>query len=224
MICSWLYVRTSPGLKITFGLVGVFHQMTADDQKGMAAPKREDSPQMDKEPSIWHTGTPGEAIQASLSQGKVFLVWIAESSADGDNQWTSIWTHSAIKSILAEHAVCIKLDQGSTDAGMFLQLVNSPPTAEGVWLVFAGQLLDVFPTAPTPDTALQRIQSTITQSENFKQQQLLTSTTPPQPQTPTASVSSPQQDPESQAKNEKIKAQLAARRAKLEAAKVQHGN
>ena len=84
-----------------------------------------------------------------------------------------------IKSTLLEHAVSIKIDQGTTNASMFLQLVQSPSTAHGVWIVFAGQLLDSFTEPPTPEEMLQRINSTISKSQDIK----AASSQPPPPST-----------------------------------------
>lgn len=166
---------------------------------------------MDEEVPIWSTGTPAEAIQLALSQSKLFLVWISSNSDDDPTpSWTSLWTDSTIKSTLLEHAVSIKLDQGTTDASMFLQLVQSPSTAEGVWIVFAGQLLDSFTEPPTPEEMLQRINSTISKSYDLQ-------TAPSQPTPPSTSLD-PQTLP-----SDNIRTQLAARRARLEAAKLQHG-
>lgn len=166
---------------------------------------------MDEEVSIWNPGTPAEAIQLALSQSKLFLVWISTPSNSDDDPtllWTSLWTDSTIKSTLLEHAVSIKLDQGTTDASMFLQLVQSPSASQGVWIVFAGQLLDFFTEPPTPEEMLQRIHSTISKSQDIKAAQ------PPPPSTSS--------DPQSST-SDTVRAQLAARRARLEAAKLQHG-
>jgi hypothetical protein len=142
----------------------------------------------------------------------VFLVWISSNSDDDPTPpWTSLWTDSTIKSTLIEHAVSIKLDQGTTDASMFLQLVQSPSTAEGVWIVFAGQLLDSFTEPPTPEEMLQRINSTISKSYDIK-----TASSHP---TPPSTSSEPQT-----LQSDNLRAQLAARRARLEAAKLQHGS
>jgi hypothetical protein len=180
--------------------------------------------QNDKSSTIWHTGTPAEAIQLALSQGKLFLVWICESPSTDEEQpnsttssWNTIWEDKEVKSTLSEHAVSLKLEQGTTDGAMFLQLVGYAPQSSGVWIVFAGQLLDSFSEAPTPEEMHQRLHSTISKIEQLKQAALQ----PPQPQPSTSSAPS---NPSANPQNDKVKAQLAARRAKLEAAKLQHGS
>ena len=174
--------------------------------------EQRNSTTMDEQVSIWNTGTPAEAIQLALSQSKLFLVWISPSSNPEDDPplWTPLWTDSTIKSTLLEHAVSIKLHQGTVDASMFLQLVQSPSTAHGVWIVFAGQLLDSFTKPPIPAEMLQRINSTISKLQDLKAaaSQHSPPSTSSDPQTSTS---------------DNIRAQLAARRAKLEAAKLQHG-
>jgi len=174
--------------------------------------EQRNSMEMDEQVSIWYPGTPAEAIQLALSQSKLFLVWISPSpnSEDDPPVWPPLWTDSAIKSTLLEHAVSIKLDQETVDASMFLQLVQSPSTTHGVWIVFAGQLLDSFTEPPTPEEMLNRINSTISKLQDLK---AAASQHPP----PSTS-SSPQRST-----SDNIRTQLAARRAKLEAAKLQHG-
>jgi len=185
----------------------------------------ENRPQLPEEPvasssfsSIWNTSTPAEAIQLALSQQKLFLVWISPSTSDP--AWDAIWTSPAIQSILAEHAVAITLAQGTPEAGMFLQLLASPPTATGVWIVFSGQLLDSFTEPPSSaEDMLQRINTTISKSQALK------SAAFPPPYQPPASTSTSQQPPQSPTStvSPEVAAQLAARRAKLEAAKLQYG-
>ena len=98
---------------------------------------------------------------------------------------------------------------------MFLQLIGSEPTASGVWVVFAGQLLDTFTDPPSAAEMHQRLQTTITRSEDLKTAPAVT---------PEPSTSAPiAEDPATRARDDKIKAQLAARRAKLEAAMLKHG-
>jgi hypothetical protein len=172
--------------------------------------------------TIWHAGTSAEAIQLALSQGKLFLVWICESpSADEEpssatSSWNTVWEDKEVNSTLSEHAVSLKLEQGTTDAAMFLQLVGSAAQSNGAWIAFAGQLLDSFSEPPTPEEMHQRLQSTISKTEQLK----LAALQPPQPQPSTSSAPS---NPVANPQNDKVKAQLAARRAKLEAAKLQHG-
>jgi hypothetical protein len=179
--------------------------------------------QNDQGSTIWHSGTPAEAIQLALSQGKLFLVWICESPSADEEQsnsttsWNTIWEDKEVKSTLSEHAVSLKLEQGTTDAAMFLQLVGSAPESSAAWIVFAGQLLDSFSEPPTPEEMYQRLHSTISKIEQLKQAALQ----PPQPQPSTSSAPS---IPAANTQNDKVKAQLAARRAKLEAAKLQHGS
>lgn len=165
--------------------------------------------------SLWNTSSPAEAIQLALSQQKLFLVWISPSTSDPT--WDSIWMSTAIQSVLAEHAVSITLTQGTAEAAMFLQLLASPPTATGVWIVFSGQLLDSFTEPPSPEDMLQRIDTTISKSQDLKN-------APPPPSQPAASTSTSQQpsQPVSTVSPE-VAAQLAARRAKLEAANLQYG-
>jgi hypothetical protein len=188
--------------------------MTMDVETDESVSEQRNSTTMDEEEvSIWNTGTPAEAIQLALSQSKLFLVWISPSSNSDDNpisSWTSLWTDSTIKSTLLEHAVSIKIDQGTTNASMFLQLVQSPSTAQGVWIVFAGQLLDSFTEPVPPEDMLQRINSAISKSHDLKTASL-------QPHPPSTSS-----DPQTSTPYN-IQLQLAARRAKLEAAKAQHG-
>jgi hypothetical protein len=165
--------------------------------------------------SLWNTSSPAEAIQLALSQQKLFLVWISPSTSDPT--WDSIWTSTAIQSALAEHAVSITLAQGTTEAAMFLQLLASPPTATGVWIVFSGQLLDSFTEPPSPEDMLQRINTTISKSQDLKN-------APPPPSQPATSTSTSQQPSQPVATvSPEVAAQLAARRAKLEAAKLQYG-
>ena len=187
---------------------------------------------MDIDPSetgtpIWHPGPPAQAIQAAVTQGKLFLVWIEESQnseqpsqetspseeTEENPSWESVWANEEIRSILLQNAVSLKLGQGTTDAAMFLQLVGSPPSAEGVWIVFAGQLLDVVQSPPSnSEEMLQRIQSTISKSEELKRAPALAALTSPQPVTaPPPQVS------------ESMQAQLAARRERLEDAKRKYG-
>ena len=163
--------------------------------------------------SIWNTSPPAEAVQLALLQQKLFLVWI--SPAPSNPAWEVIWTNASIQSLLAEHTVSITLSQGSTEAAMFLQLLSSAPTETGVWIVFAGHLLDSFAEPPTsPEDMLQRINSTISKSEDLKLRNYSTNNPPPTHSVEPA-TSSPL-PPE-------VQAQLAARRAKLEAAKLQYG-
>lgn len=181
-----------------------------NEETDASTSEQRDSTTTDERVSLWNTGTPTEAIQLALSQGKLFLVWISPSnSEDPTSSWTQVWTDTAIKTFLSQHAVSIKLDPGTTDAAMFLQLVQSPPTTQGVWIVFAGQLLDSFTDPPTPEEMLQRIDVSLSKSQNAT----ASSSQPPQ------SASSSQAPSQS----DKVKEQLAARRAKLEAAKLQHG-
>src|SRR5271155_2273654 len=164
--------------------------------------------------SIWNTSSPAEAIQLALSRQKLFLVWISPSTSDP--AWDSIWTDSAIQSTLAEHAVSITLAQGTTEAAMFLQLLSSPPTATGVWIVFLGQLLDSFTEPPSLEDMLQRINTTFSKSPNLPRPQA-----PPSQFPPSTSTQQPSQAPS--AVPPEVQAQLAARRERLEAAKLQYG-
>ena len=163
-----------------------------------------DTPRMDEDPPFWNEGTPAEAIQLALTQEKLFLVWISSPESE-DSAWAAIWTDAAIKSLLVEHAISLKLDQGTTDAAMFLQVVSMAPTSIGVWLVFAGELLDSFIEPPSPQDFLQRTQSAVSKSSDLK-----------------SSSSQPASSP-GPSQSDNIKAQLATRRAKLEAAKIAHG-
>jgi hypothetical protein len=102
---------------------------------------------------------------------------------------------------------------------MFLQLIGSPPSSTGVWIVFGGLLLATFNHPLSPEDMQQQLHTAITKAEELKN-------APTQPTLPSSSTSPSTpilSDPETQARNEKIKAQLAARRAKLEAAKQKHG-
>lgn len=182
------------------------------EQEDNTAPQDEESRAKDEEPSIWHSGPPAEAIQLSLSQGKLFLVWIFSD----EDLWAPIWTDSDIKSLLTENAVCLMLEKESNDSAMFLQLIDSNPSAEGVWIVFEGQLLESFTEIPNVESAFQRMQSAVSQSETLRRQQSVSTSASTLPQ---SVVPSQSQDDRS----EKIKAQLAARRARLETAKLQHG-
>jgi hypothetical protein len=174
----------------------------------------------EREESIWHTGTPAEAINLALSQGRLFLVWISQSTSEDAvaSEWKTLWSDSTIKSSLSEHCVSITLAQDSTEAAMFLQLIGSPPSSTGVWIVFGGQLLTTFNHPLSPEEMQQKLHTAITKTEQLKN-------APTQSTLPSSSTSSIPilSDPETQARNEKIKAQLAARRAKLEAAKQKHG-
>jgi hypothetical protein len=181
-----------------------------------------------EEKEAWHPGPPADAISLALREGKLFLVWIRETTIDDTadpppsdppkQSWQEIWSHETIISSLKNHTVSITLDQNTSDATMFLQLINSTPTAAGVWIIFAGQLLDMFPTAPSVEEMRERIQTAISRSEVLK-------LSPPLVTEPalTDSVPADVEDPETRARNEKIRQQLAARRAKLEAAKQKHG-
>lgn len=186
--------------------------MTMDTDHEISAPEPSDAIPVDTETSIWYSGSSAEAIQLALSQHKLFLVWISQSSdsATTSESWTKLWADSAINSALFEHAVSLKLEQGTTDAAMFLQLVSSSTAAnEGVWIVFSGQLLDSFTSPPSQEEMLQRLQSTIT-----KAQALAVSLQPTSPQSA---------GPPSETASNSFEVQLAARRANLDAAKRQHG-
>jgi hypothetical protein len=166
--------------------------------------------------SIWNTSSPAEAIQLALSQQKLFLVWISPSTSEP--AWDSIWTDSAIQSVLAEHAVSITLAQGTPESAMFLQLLSSPSTTTGVWIVFSGQLLNSFTEPPSPEDMLQLIYTTISKAQDLKLQK------PPPYQPPSSSSTHQTPSQSSSAVPLEIQAQLAARRAKLEAAKLQYGS
>jgi hypothetical protein len=189
--------------------------MTMDEETDVPVSEPAQSMTADEPNSIWKTGIPAEAIQLALSQGKLFLVWILNSedpTSSSSVSWTQVWTDETIKTFLSQHAVSIKLNQGTDDATMFLQLVQAPSTAQGVWIVFVGQLLDSFTDPPTPEEMLQRIHSALSKS----QASIASSIQPQQaPSSPSTSQETPQSDT--------INAQLAARRAKLETAKLQHG-
>lgn len=175
------------------------------------------------ETSIWHPGPPAQAIQTAVTQGKLFLVWIEASRnseqpshdtpSEETSSWDSLWTNQEIRSILLQNAVSLKLGQGTTDAAMFLQLVGAPSTAEGAWIVFAGQLLDTIPSPPSnSEEMLQRIQSTLSKSEELKRAPALAALTSSQP------VAAPQPQV-----SESMQAQLASRRERLEAGKRKYG-
>jgi hypothetical protein len=201
-----------------------------------------------EENGTWHPGPPAVAISLALSEGKFFLVWIRETTTSSDTAdppssdlplptWQQIWSDEKIASILSADAICITLNQGTTDATMFLETLGSP-TSTGVWIIFAGQLLDTFHTPPSVEEMRERISRASLQSrvllvpptseqlaietESRRREELglprgaaLTS--------PSDSSIRDPEDAETRAKNEKIKQQLAARRAKLEAAKQKHG-
>jgi hypothetical protein len=186
--------------------------MAEDDRESIAQAPQDTPPSTStSSSSIWNTSSPAEAIQLALSQQKLFLVWI--SPATSDPAWDSIWTDPAIQSLLAEKAVSITLAQETTEAAMFLQLLSSPPTATGVWIVFSGQLLDSFSEPPSPEDMLQRINNTFSKSPNLQGPQATPSQLPPSTST----------QPPSQAVPPEVQAQLAARRARLDAAKLQYG-
>lgn len=208
-----------------------------DTDNTVAPSESHDHPMSDASLSIWHTGTPAEAISSAITQQKLFLVWIQQTSEDPSNptpsSWEAIWTNEEIRVKLLENAVSLKMDQGSTDATMFLQLVGFPADATGVWIVFAGRLLDSFvisePT-PTVEEMLRRIQSTISKAEEIKSQPNVPIPAPapatiavPQPPSSLTSSVPLSSQPQTQPQNSAIQSQLAARRAKLEAAKAQHG-
>jgi hypothetical protein len=188
---------------------------TEDDRESTPRAHQDTPPSTSTSSSIWNTSSPAEAIQLALSQQKLFLVWISPTTSDP--AWDSIWTDSAIQSILAEHAVSITLAQETTEAAMFLQLLSSPPTATGVWIVFSGQLLDSFIEPPSPEDMIQRINTTLSKSPNLQRPQAPPSQLPPSTSTP-----QPPSQPPSTVPPE-VQAQLGARRARLEAAKLQYG-
>src|SRR5271170_7229237 len=134
--------------------------MTMDGDSSISS---SESTNMAQEPSIWNTGTVSEAIQLSLTQQKLFLVWISPSSTSStlDDSWSQVWTNSQIKSTLLEHAVSIKLEQGTTDAAMFLQFVAMDGNAVGIWIIFAGQLGDSLSQPEDPEEMVRRIQTAI---------------------------------------------------------------
>ena len=155
------------------------------------------------EKSLWHHGPSSEAIQYAVSHQKLFLVFI--SSPGTTSEWERAWANGDISTLLLEHAVCLKLEQGTNDAAMFLQLVGTDAKAEGVWIVFAGQLLDKFDSPIALEEMLLRIQDAVDKAGTLAQAGPL-----PQPQA-------------TDSRSENIKAQLAERRARLEAAKRHNG-
>ena len=182
---------------------------------------------------IWHPGPPADAIQLAVSQQKLFLVWIRKSESDeeesnGDSEnsdtssWNSIWTDESIKSLLHQHAVSLTLEQSTTDATMFLELIGQPADATGVWIVFTGRVLIQFATAPSPQDMHQSLQSTITQIETLKQQLAQMHAHPaPSPTTSTTLPAAPATASPSSPTNT-IQSQLQARRAAQEARKAQY--
>src|SRR5271154_4278609 len=156
--------------------------MDTEDDRESTPQAPQDTPPSTSSSSIWNTSSPAEAIQLALAQQKLFLVWISPTTPDP--AWDSIWEDSAIQSVLAEHAVSITLAQETTEAAMFLQLLSSPPTATGVWIVFSGQLLDSFIDPPSPEDMLQRINTTFSKSPNLPRPQAPPSQFPPSTSTP----------------------------------------
>jgi len=219
------------------------------DQQQSDHPTPSDSTTTASSSSIWHTGTPAEAISSAITQQKLFLVWISpcepsapsepsepsEPSADPQTvpaSWDTLWSNAEVKAKVLEHAVCLRMTQGTTDAAMFLQLVGFPAQATGLWIVFAGRLLDSVESSEPPEVQelLRRIQAAIGKAEEIKAQPVPV-TAPPasvpapvpvsRPATSSAVGQSAQGSQESQ--SPEIQSQLAARRAKMEAAKKQHG-
>jgi hypothetical protein len=192
--------------------------------------------------SLWTTASPAEAIQLALSQSKLFLVWIPPSSEEVSSAWDPVWADTAVHSFLSQYAVAITLAQDSVDAAMFLQLVRSEPSAVGVWIVFAGRMLDSFAGPPSPQEMLLRIQNALSSSQaplaapadSLPSQDPQTQSTShtvastsdvSTPSAPAASSSQPSQ-PYTQTESsqpDSVREQLAARRARLEAEKAQQG-
>jgi hypothetical protein len=122
---------------------------------------------------IWFDGAPAEAIQAAVSQQKIFLVWIhsddsqnPESSETDDaeessSDWSSLWTHPEIKPLLLAQSINLNLTQNSPNAEMFLQSISSPTNAVGVWLIFSGQVLASYHSAPTVQVFLSFLTETV---------------------------------------------------------------
>jgi hypothetical protein len=191
--------------------------------------------------SLWTTASPAEAIQLALSQSKLFLVWIPPAAEESSLAWDAVWADTAVDSFLSQYAVAITLAPDSVDATMFLQLVRSEPSAVGVWIVFAGRMLDSFAEPPSPQEMLLRIQSALSssqvpfapppdslpsQDQSQPVSQPVASTSDLSTQSaPIASSSQPSQpsaQPES-SQSDAVREQLAARRARLEAEKAQQG-
>jgi hypothetical protein len=188
-------------------------------------------------PSLWTTVSPAEAIQLALAQSKLFLVWIPPSAEESAVAWAPVWADMAVHSFLSQFAVAITLAQDSADAAMFLQLVRSVPSAVGVWIVFAGRMLDSFAEPPSPQEMLLRIQNALSSSQappapppdslpsqGHQTQSMsqpvasasdLSRQSAPSSSRPSAQTESSQPDT--------VREQLAARRARLEAAKAQQG-
>jgi len=185
-------------------------------------------------PSIWTTASTVEAIQLALSQSKLFLVWIWPSSeASSSPSWEQVWTDPAVISFLSQHAVAIKVEQGCTDAVMFLQLVQAAPSVSGAWVVFAGRILGSFVEPPSPQEMLLQIQNALsaaqTQTLSPPSESLPPRQTQSQPIPPaltSSRLSEQETHPTSEApssQSDTVRDQLAARRSRLEAAKAQHG-
>ena len=188
-------------------------------------------------PSLWTTASPAEAIQLALSQSKLFLVWIPPSSEDSSAAWDSVWADTAVLAFLSQYGVAITLSQGSADAAMFLQLVRSAPSAVGVWIVFAGRMLDSFAEPPSPQEMLQRIQAALSSSQAPPapapnplplqgQTQPVASTSEVATQSAPTASSSPPSHPSAQtesSQSDTVREQLAARRERLKASKAQQG-
>jgi hypothetical protein len=176
---------------------------------------------MDDEKTLWHPGPPAEAIQLSVSQQKLFLVWIRSKSTvskdtSEEPSWDSVWTDDKIKALLEEHVISLQLEQSTSDAAMFLQLINQPADAEGVWIVFAGRVLLSFTESPSVEAMQTQLETTVSQIESFKQQ-YAQSQQQAQAQVSAPTTSSPQSTlPES------LRSQLAARRTAQEQRKQAH--
>jgi hypothetical protein len=163
--------------------------------------------------SLWHPGPAQEAIQVALASQKLFLVFV--SSPETLSKWTPLWSDSAITSILRDHAVCLRISTNTSESKMFLPLVGAEPTSLGVWVVFAGELIDSF---ASPDLKaeefLERMQKAVDRAKELKENMRAVSVGPSQ-----VGMGGASSDPRS----EQLRNQLAERRAKLEAAKRQYG-
>src|SRR5579862_7842691 len=192
-------------------------------------------------PTVWHPGPPAEAIQLAISQQKIFLVWIqktkssesSESSGSSETSaWSSLWSDEAVQSLLREHMVSLTLEQSTSDAAMFLQLMTQSVDAVGVWIIFAGKLLLSFTDPPSVEDLRTTLQTTITQVEAFKQfaqaqaqiqtqQQSHASSSPLSSSSPTTQSTIPH-NPATTSQTESLQTQLSARRVAQEQRKLAH--
>ncbi|KAF4952095.1 hypothetical protein FSARC_12727 [Fusarium sarcochroum] len=166
---------------------------------------------------MFYQGTLQDGISTAVGQQKLVLCFVTDES-DESTQWeTEFLTDETLSDLLKDHAIALRLEAGSEEAGYLAQIFPLPRTPTVV-IIKNGELKEYITPGTSKEDFMRRVQTAFNSASAAAAQPApaAASTAQAQPETPAApDQSSPPTAPPSTSEN--VRRILAERAARLQA-------